>query len=83
MGRNLTEVAPFLLKFYPVSSDNEYENSGGLVRFSRIAFNEDNTQAVFQLTHTSASLGGAGEIVLLKKQDNNWAIIEISLIWVS
>lgn len=62
---------------------NEYENSGGLIRFSKIAFNEGDTQAVFQISHTSAGLGGAGRVVYLKKQDDNWMIIFVGLIWVS
>lgn len=62
---------------------NEYENSGGLVHFSRVAINEDNTQAVFEIANTSASLGGGGEIVCLKKQDGHWTIISVIPTWIS
>ena len=55
---------------------NDYENANGLVRFSMIAFNENNTQAIFETENSYGSLGGSGSIVYLEKVDNNWTIKE-------
>jgi len=60
-----------------------YENSNGIIRFTRIAFSEDKTQAIFEIGHSYASLGGGGMIVYLKKLDGNWNIIDYIPTWVS
>ncbi|MFV8361709.1 hypothetical protein [Flavobacterium sp. LS1P3] len=62
---------------------NDYKNSNGIIRFSRIAFNKDKTQAIFEIGHSYASLGGEGSIIYLKKQHNIWMIIEIIPTWIS
>lgn len=62
---------------------NKYRNSNGLIKFSRIAINNDNTQAIFEIDHLYASLGGRGSIVLLEKIDNKWTIKDIVHTWVS
>jgi hypothetical protein len=62
---------------------NDYKNSNGLIRFSRIAFNEDKTQAIFEIGHSYASLGGDGSIIYLKKQNDIWTITEIIPTWIS
>lgn len=65
-------------KFY-----NDYVNSDGVIRFSRIAFNEDKTQAIFEIGHSYASLGGEGSIIYLKKKNGTWTIIEVIPTWIS
>lgn len=62
---------------------NDYENSNGIIRFSRIALNEDKTQAIFEIGHSYASLGGDGSIIYLKKQNDIWTIIDIIPTWIS
>lgn len=62
---------------------NDYENSNGIIRFSRIAFNENKTQAIFEIGHSYASLGGEGSIIYLKKKNNIWTIIKIIPTWIS
>ncbi|MDI6050848.1 hypothetical protein QLS31_13515 [Flavobacterium sp. XS2P24] len=62
---------------------NDYENSNGIIRFSRIAFNENKTQAIFEIGHSYASLGGEGSIIYLKKKNNIWTIIKIISTWIS
>lgn len=62
---------------------NDYENSNGIIRFSRIALNEDKTQAIFEIGHSYASLGGEGSIIYLKKQNDIWTIIDIIPTWIS
>ncbi len=62
---------------------NDYENSNGIIQFSRIAFNEDGTQAIFEIGQSYASLGGNGSIVFLENIEDNWTILEVILTWVS
>lgn len=62
---------------------NDYENSNGIIRFSRIALNENKTQAIFEIGHSYASLGGEGSIIYLKKKNNIWTIIKIIPTWIS
>lgn len=62
---------------------NDYGNSNGIIRFSRIAFNEDKTQAIFEIGHVYGSLGGGGSIIYLKKQNDTWTIIEVIQTWIS
>ncbi len=62
---------------------NDYENSNGIIRFSRIAFNEDNTQAIFEIEHSYASLGSGASIIYLKKQNDTWSIVETIATWES
>ncbi|GAF02733.1 hypothetical protein [Saccharicrinis fermentans] len=62
---------------------NDYENSNGIIRFSRIAYNDDKTQAIFEIGHSYASLGGGGSIIYLKKQDGIWTITEVIPTWIS
>lgn len=62
---------------------NDYENSNGIISFSRIAFNDDKTQAIFEIEHSYASLGGGGSIIYLKKQNDTWTIIEVIPTWIS
>jgi len=62
---------------------NDYENSYGYIRFSRIAINEDNTQAIFEIDHYYGNVGGNGSIVFLEKLDDNWSIKEVIPTWIS
>lgn len=66
------------LEFY-----HYYPYSSGLVSFSRISFNEDNTQAVLEMGQTSGSLSGTGLFIHLEKIDNKWTIIKEILTWIS
>lgn len=61
----------------------EYPNSNGSILFSRIAYNDDQTQAIFEISHSYASMGGSGSLVYLKKQDGNWIIADILITWIS
>ncbi len=54
-----------------------YKESNGLVKFSRIAYNVDRTQAVFQVTRHNYN----GSIVHLEKVGGNWVIKQFELRW--
>jgi hypothetical protein len=62
---------------------NDYENSHGFIKFSRIAFNEDKTQAIFEIDSSYGSLGGDGSIVYLEKHEDVWTIIKVIMTWIS
>lgn len=62
---------------------DKYEKSNGILQFSRIAFNSDKTQAIFEIGHTYASLGGDGSIIYLVKENDSWIVKEIIQTWIS
>lgn len=62
---------------------NDYENSNGVIYFSRIAFNADKTQAMFEIGHVYDFLGAEGSIIFLKKQNETWTIIGVIPTWIS
>lgn len=62
---------------------NDYEGSNGVIRFTRIAFNEDKTQSIFEMGRQYAGLGGFGSIVYLTKQEDGWIIEKIIITWIS
>jgi len=59
----------------------DYKNSNGIISFTRIAYNEDRSQAIFEIWRIYASLGGDGYIVYLKKVNGNWTIIDVNGTW--
>jgi len=62
---------------------NVYPNSEGLVKLTRIGYNQNRTQAIFGLGNQYASLGGEGCLIYLEKINNNWTIVNVSLTWIS
>jgi hypothetical protein len=61
----------------------EYENSSGIVNFTRIGFNENHTQSVLEIGVQYASLGGEGSIIYLEKIEESWIIKNRILTWIS
>jgi hypothetical protein len=62
---------------------DDYKNSSGIIRFSRIAFSENNTQAIFETGRSYGSLAGNGSIIYLVKIGDNWTIEEVIPTWIS
>ena len=60
-----------------------YPYSNGIINFSRIAINDEKTQAIFEIGHQSAGLSGYGSIIFLEKANNIWTIKEIINTWIS
>lgn len=60
-----------------------YQNFDGILSFTRIAFSEDNTQALFEFSRVYGSLGGDGYVAYLEKVDGEWTIKEIFQTWIS
>ncbi len=60
-----------------------YSKSNGIISLSQIGFNNQKTQAVFEISHMAASLAGGGSIIYLQKEDNKWVVKDILYTWVS
>lgn len=65
-------------KFYSM-----YENAAGYMRFSRIGYNDDQTQAILEAGFYYGSLGAEGSIIYLVKQGESWVIKDHVMTWVS
>ncbi|MCF8374643.1 MAG: hypothetical protein K9H64_23695 [Bacteroidales bacterium] len=61
----------------------QYKNSSGLIKFSRIAFSLDHTLAVVYVERQSGGLDGEGNLHLLEYKDGRWRIIYQQMIWIS
>jgi hypothetical protein len=61
----------------------KYPNSRGLVYLSRVGFNKKMTQALLYFAHQYDSDAGAGYLVLLNKQKNEWEKIAQITVWIS
>ncbi|BDD02600.1 hypothetical protein [Aureibacter tunicatorum] len=51
-----------------------YPKAEGIHSFSRIAYNEDKTQAVVEVWYSYASLGGSSSSYLMKKTNDQWEV---------
>ena len=60
-----------------------YEGFSGIIQFTRIAYNEDRTQAYLEFVNSYASLGADANMVYLVKENNSWIIKESFVPWVS
>jgi hypothetical protein len=61
----------------------KYPKSNGIIQFTRVGFNLDKSQAIFELGHYYASLGAEGFLVYLVKENNYWRIIKFINTWIS
>lgn len=62
---------------------DKYPNSSGFVRFTRIAFNDNFTQAIFEVGHQFAGLGGSGSIIYFEMENGNWIMKDVIPTWIS
>lgn len=61
----------------------EYPGSSGIVFFSRVGFNRDQTEAFVYAGRQCGWLCGAGYYVLLRKENGRWVIQQQISLWVS
>lgn len=61
----------------------KYPNSSGLVFFSKVGFNDRHDQAFVYVGRSCGGLCGAGDYVLLKKVNGQWAVSQEQNLWVS
>ncbi len=61
----------------------DFPGSGGLLGFSRVAFNTDHTLALFYASHTCGGLCGTGHYVLMKKVNGAWKVSKSAMSWIS
>jgi hypothetical protein len=57
--------------------------SSVIVRFSRVGFNCDHSEAMIYVSESCGSLCGGGWYVLFRKEDQAWRVSEKYLIWIS
>jgi hypothetical protein len=60
-----------------------FPGSPGIITFSRVAFSEDGTQALFYLSNHCGELCGTGMYVVMEKRDGSWAIEKEIEMWIS
>jgi hypothetical protein len=80
----------FNLQNYRLVDINDNDRRGNLKRgehfpllsFSRIGFNIDRTEAIFEINYYFP-LAGSGYIIHLKKENNIWMVFNIVMIWIS
>ena len=61
-----------------------YPRSGGVVRFSRVGFADDETQALLEIGVTADWLMGHGAMILLKNEpEAGWRIVKELRTWIS
>jgi hypothetical protein len=61
----------------------KYENSSGIVRFSRVGFSRDGSQALVYVSYGCGGLCGWGGYRVLRKQDGVWKLEKGMVSWVS
>jgi hypothetical protein len=61
----------------------KYQNCYGVIRLSRVVLSETADRAVLYVENFKGSLDGSGDIIVLKKVNNNWTIELYINQWVS
>jgi hypothetical protein len=61
----------------------DYRQSSGLIRVSRVGFNQRNDQALVYVEHDCGTLCGTGKYFSLKKSAGAWRVIRDYQRWVS
>ncbi len=69
---------PSILDFF-----KEHPKASGIVKLSKIIFNENKTEADVYVELTCCALCGFGKGVILEKSDGSWKIKKITAGWVS
>nr|WP_320021247.1 hypothetical protein [uncultured Draconibacterium sp.] len=82
--RKITEIGKY--KILPVSEIETLEGNYkkiGVVRYSRIVFNENRDKACFYFDFLHGPLLGFGQIVFIEKNQGKWTIIGQREMWVA
>src|SRR5262245_38370890 len=61
----------------------QHPHSTGLLTFSRVALNSDNTEAILSVSELCGGLCGYGYLFRLTKDKGTWKLVEESTLWVS
>jgi len=71
------------MKLYPSEAFFARFPSGyGAMRFSRVAFNRELTEAFFYTEHL-CGLCGEGQFVYMRKTGDKWVVADTALTWIS
>ncbi len=60
-----------------------FNNPGGLIGFSQIAYNADHTKALVDMSYLGGPLFGEGTLIYLEKENGVWVIHEMRSTWMS
>ena len=61
----------------------QFPGSQGILRFSRVGFNMDGTQALFYYSNSCGDLCGSGSYVVMQRHANHWVVEKEIVMWVS
>lgn len=61
----------------------EFPDSGGFMRFSRVGFNSDGTEALVEYAYIFGGLGAEGGFVYLQRENQQWSLKKFVLVWLS
>lgn len=61
----------------------KYQNCYGIIRLTRVVLNEISDRAVMYVETFRGNLDGSGDIIVMKKVNNNWTIEQYINQWVS
>jgi hypothetical protein len=67
--------------YYALRKD--YENFGGIVRFSRVAYAEDGRKALCYFSNVSDARAGEGSLIFLEKSGESWNVVGKAVLWVA
>ncbi|MFD2599913.1 hypothetical protein ACFSQ3_13225 [Sphingobacterium corticis] len=61
----------------------EYKGANGMLTFSKIGFNKDETQALIYFEKVSDYKAGVGKVMLFRKSKNSWKSVKSTEVWIS
>ena len=68
----------FWKKYY-----KKYPNSGGFIQLSEIVYSPERDRAVFYYERFSNPLNAVGEVVFMRKHNNEWYFVYVGELWIS
>ena len=66
-----------------IDFEAKYLGASGFILFSRVGFNADGDEALADMGYRCGDLCGAGGLYLLVKEDGNWKVQEVLMVWQS
>lgn len=60
-----------------------YPGSPGILAFSEVGFNADQSQAVVYMMHIRGGLWGGGTLYLLQRRADGWTVTDRTVVWIS
>ncbi len=61
----------------------KYGESSWLVSLSRIGYNAGHTEAIVQCDMGYGPLAGEGLMIVLKKENGAWQVVDVRMLWIA